>query len=119
MACRAPHERGGPTRMPSSSRIVTACLVFVAALYVAWILAWLLANALMAHGEWLATSGGRTAYWTGMKLLLWVLPSVILIRYSGRSIRESVCGVSARSVLGWGVGAGLLIGVEVILRKCT
>jgi len=81
-------------------------------------MAWLLAQALMAHCGWLTTNGGRTGYWTAMKVLLWVLPSVFLIRYSGRSVRETICGGSIRSALVWGVGVGLLIGMETIGRKC-
>lgn len=108
----------GLRRMPpSSSKIVGVCLAAVATLYLSWTVAWLLAGALMEHSDWLTTDGGRTGYWTLMKALLWVLPSVLLIRYSGRTVRQTVSTGSIRTTLAWGVGVGLLIGLEVLVRK--
>jgi membrane protease YdiL (CAAX protease family) len=103
---------------PSSSRIVGVCLAAVATLYLSWTVAWLLAGAMMEHCGWLTTDGSRTGYWTLMKALLWVLPSVLLIRYSGRTVRQTISAKSVGTALAWGVGVGLLIGLEALVRKC-
>ncbi|MFC1642595.1 lysostaphin resistance A-like protein [Myxococcota bacterium] len=103
---------------PPSARIAGLSLAFVPALYVSWTAAWFLANALTAQGGWLATSAGRTGYWTAMKVLLWVLPSMCLIRYSGRPLRDVVFGGSIWSAVLWGIGAGLLLGLDALARKC-
>lgn len=102
---------------PSSSRIVGVCLAGVTTLYLSWTAAWLLAGELMGHCGWLTTDGSRTCYWTLMKALLWVLPSVLLIRYSGRTVRQTICAGSIGTSLAWGVGVGLLIGLEALVQK--
>jgi membrane protease YdiL (CAAX protease family) len=97
---------------------MTFCVVF--AVYVAWIGAWLLKETLDHHVAWVTSSGGAFAYWTAMKLLLWVLPSVGLICFSGRRLREVFRIERFRSVLAWGVGAGLVLGgISLITKAIT
>lgn len=93
----------------------TATLVVV--IYVAWIGAWMLKGLLDRHTTWAATQAGGFAYWTAMKALLWIVPAAVLIRLSGRSLRD-VLGLSRwrRAVL-WGGGAGLLLALLSVTAK--
>lgn len=90
---------------------------FVAILCVVWIGAWLIEGMLENNIVWMTTSGGKFIYWTTLKLLLWVLPSIALIRLSGRRFRD-VVGVErlGRAVL-WGCGIGLALALVSIIDK--
>lgn len=98
-------------------RIVVRTVALVAAIYVAWIGAWLLKESLDKHTAWSMTQAGGFAYWTAMKLLLWIVPAFVLTRLSSRSIRD-VLGLShwRRAVL-WGGGAGLVLGLLSLATK--
>lgn len=91
----------------------------VFAVYVAWIGAWLLKEALDRHVAWVTSSGGAFTYWTTMKLLLWIAPSVALIRLSGRRVRAAFEMQRLRPVLTWGVGTGLVLGVISLIAKAV
>jgi uncharacterized protein len=99
----------------ASSRIVFWTFGFVVALYGAWIGAWLLEEALVHQYSWLATDAGQFAYWTFMKLALWVVPALVLIRLSGRRIRTVFAFGRWRSALLWGGGVGLVLGASAVL----
>ncbi|NLV40738.1 MAG: CPBP family intramembrane metalloprotease [Candidatus Hydrogenedentes bacterium] len=90
---------------------------FACALPVVWIGAWLLERALEGNTSWLDESGARSLYWLGMKLLLWIAPSLVLIRLSGRSA-GGVMGLSrVREIIVWGGGVGLALGVTALAVK--
>jgi membrane protease YdiL (CAAX protease family) len=100
-------------------RLAALCLAYVGALHLCWIAAWLLEQWLEVHTSVLATSGERFAYWQAMKILLWLLPSVVLIRLSGRTIREVFAFDRVRAILLWGAGVGLLLGLTAWITKTT
>src|SRR5690606_28714346 len=105
---------------PSSRRRPSAVVVtigFVVALYLAWTGAWILLALLEGRIGWPASSDDRTLYWILLKVLLWILPGILIFRYTGVRIGEAFRGNGARSALLWGAGAGLLIGFEVVVRK--
>ncbi len=52
-----------------------------------------------------------------MKVLLWVVPSAFLIRYSGRNLLQTTFGTQARHALIWGIGAGLILGIGALIQK--
>ncbi|MBW7863251.1 MAG: CPBP family intramembrane metalloprotease [Candidatus Hydrogenedens sp.] len=66
---------------------------------------------------WLTTSGSRSAYWLAMKLLLWVLPALLLIRLSGKSVGEVMGFHRARAIAVWGGGVGLVLGITALAAK--
>ena len=101
----------------SSSQIVRRTLAFVLFLYVAWIAAWILNRTLEPRIGWIATDAGRFAYWQVMKLLVWVLPAVALIRASGHRLRDVIGLNRARSILLWGGGAGLVFVASVLITR--
>jgi membrane protease YdiL (CAAX protease family) len=94
----------------------TVALGYVATLYLAWIGAWLLLSLLSKQVGWPGTSDARVLYWTLMKVMLWIIPATYVLRYCGIRLREAFRGNGIRSILLWGVGAGVLIGAEVIIR---
>lgn len=101
----------------ASGRLVARTLTTVFVIYIAWVGAWILKGVLDHHVAWIVTSGGRFAYWTTMKLLFWIFPSVVLIRLSGRSLRTVFGTGTLRSALNWGIGAGLVLGVISLVAK--
>ena len=104
-------------KRPSPSALAYLTLCYVATLYLAWYGAWLVERGLEPRLPWLTSSGGQFAYWTLMKLLLWVMPALVLIRISGKNIREVIGIRRWRSIMVWGGGAGLLIGASDILQR--
>lgn len=100
-----------------ASNVVAVTLGFVAALYLAWTGAWLLLPILESGLGWPVTSNGQFLYWTIMKALLWVAPAVLVFRYAGIPVGKAMRGDGIRPVLVWGLGAGLLISVEAVVRK--
>jgi uncharacterized protein len=90
---------------------------FLLLLYAAWTGAWFLERALESGSDWLAAQGGQFAYWTLMKLLLWVLPSVVLLRLSGLHLRNIYAWQSWKSILLWGGGIGLALAVAALASR--
>lgn len=107
------------TGVSVSTHIGRWTIGFVAALYAAWIGAWLLEGALASRLSWIPTDAGQFAYWTAMKLAIWVVPALVLIRLSGRQIRAVVALNRWRSALLWGVGVGLALGALSVLSRAV
>lgn len=105
------------TQHAPSSHIVAWALGFVAALYSAWIGAWIVEQTLEPHVSWIRTDEGQFTYWTLMKLLLWMLPAIILIHLSGRHVREVIAARRWRTAVLWGGGVGLLLAAIALLTK--
>jgi membrane protease YdiL (CAAX protease family) len=92
-------------------------LCFVGFLYLAWIAAWILERTLEPRVALMATSSGRFAYWTVMKLLLWVIPAALLLRTSGRRLRDILGLGRLRAILTWGGGVGLLFAAGTLIPR--
>jgi membrane protease YdiL (CAAX protease family) len=92
-------------------------LCFVCFLYVAWIAAWVLERALEQRVAWMTTGGGRFAYWTAMKLLLWVIPAIVLLHASGRRLRDTLGLARTRAILVWGGGIGLVFAAIALITR--
>lgn len=99
------------------TRVVIATFGFVVVLYLAWAGAWMLVTMLGEYVGWPTTNDARTFYWIALKVILWILPAILIFRYSCIEIGEAIRGDGIRSILLWGVGAGVLIGVELVIRK--
>jgi uncharacterized protein len=112
-----PCIEGNPGNSNTSSPIVSWTFLFVCFLYITWIGAWLLEQAIESQGVWLVTSGSRSIYWLLMKLLIWVLPAIIIIRLSHHTIREVMGLDRLRAILLWGGGTGLVLGMTALLTK--
>jgi uncharacterized protein len=110
-------ENEARTKRRSPSWIAASALVFACILYVAWIGAWLVERSLESHVGWMNTSGGQSAYWLIMKVLLWILPAVVVIRLSGRWLTDVMGFERVRSIIIWGGGVGLILGAITLLTK--
>lgn len=106
-----------PNRLRHSPAITVWTYSYVLFLYVTWVLAWLLERILERHAGWMTTSGGQSAYWLVMKLLLWIAPALILIRLSGRRLSEVLGLRRLRLALMWGTGVGLCLGAIVWIQR--
>jgi membrane protease YdiL (CAAX protease family) len=102
-----------------SRRPLGRALCFVFCLYVSWVGAWILERALEHGSNWMGTSGGRFAYWTVMKLLLWVIPATVLLRSSGHRLRDILGLGHTRSILIWGGGIGLLFAAGALITNAV
>lgn len=99
------------------SNVVAVTFAYVAALYLTWTGAWLLLPLVEERLAWPVTSNERTAYWTIMRVFLWTVPGMFAFRHIGISLGKAMRGDGVRTTLIWGVGAGLLIGAEAVVRK--
>jgi membrane protease YdiL (CAAX protease family) len=96
---------------PSRSRnLAGIALAYVLALYAAWGGAWLLSRWLENQGILPGLPFDRFVYWLIMRILLWVIPSVAIIRGSGRSVREVLGAGRVKQILLWGGIIGLIWG---------
>jgi membrane protease YdiL (CAAX protease family) len=105
------------TKHRSPSWIAASAIVFACILYIAWIGAWLLERSLESHVVWMNTSGGRSAYWLIMRVLLWILPAIAVIRLSGRRLTDVMGLERVRSIIIWGGGVGLILGSITLVTK--
>jgi membrane protease YdiL (CAAX protease family) len=92
-------------------------MLYLAGLYAAWILSWLLSTLLERRGILPATQLVRVIYWTVLRALLWFLPSWALLRRNGRKLSEVLSLKRLKSILLWGGVAGLLIGGSAFLSR--
>jgi len=105
---------------PNKSRhALRRALGFVLFLYVAWIAAWIPELALEHRVAWMSTGGARFAYWTVMKLLLWVAPAVALLHASGRGLRDVLGLRRLRPILIWGGGVGLIFAASALITRAV
>ncbi len=97
---------------PSSPKKDAAGIAFlyILALCIAWSGAWLLSLWLAKRYGFPDGPFGRFAYWLAARILLWFLPSLAILRRSGRSLREVLGFDRIRAILLWGGIAGLLWG---------
>lgn len=99
------------SQAPSRSRNMAGiALAYVLALYAAWSGAWLLLLWLQKQGILPGLPFDRFVYWLVMRILLWVIPSVAIIRSSGRSLREVLGAGRVKQILLWGGIIGLVWG---------
>jgi membrane protease YdiL (CAAX protease family) len=110
-------EKAGSTEARAAPLLA---IVYVAWLLAAWIVAWLAFEWGEAHIPWLTTGGGSFAYWTVLKVLVWLAPALWLIRASRRTIVDAF-GLNRLGVtLAWGLGAGIVLAaINVVVRGST
>ena len=94
---------------PSKNMAVTAVL-YALALCAAFSGAWLISLWLKEQGGPLGQPFFQFAYWLAMRLLLWVLPSLAIIRRTGKSVGDVLGLGRIRAIALWGGIAGLVWG---------
>jgi len=110
-------EMAGPTGSRATLSGVARSLGLAGVICLAWIGAWILEQFLEPRVGLLASASGRTVYWTAMRLVVWVLPSVVVIRLSGLTFRQVMRFDRGRSIMVWGGGVGLILGAISLLAK--
>jgi len=100
----------------SAQRTLLFAFLFITALYVAWIGAWLIELTRRYQGIWMHTWGGQTLCWTLAKASPWVCPAVMRICLSGRETK-CVSGIGCiKATRTWG-GIGLLLDIPPLAQK--
>ena len=99
-------------RLSETVQMHMALLTF-ALILALWIGTWILKIALDAAWPVLAGEAASFTYWTTAKLLAWILPSICLVRRTGRTVRGLFTVHSLRKMLLW---SGL-IGVVLVLMN--
>jgi hypothetical protein len=98
----------GPMHQPQHRD--RAIAIYPPLLFAGWIVAWMLNVALRDRFRWDAQAD--TIYWIVMKVIVWVLPALLAIRFVERaSVVESLELQPARGARGvrWGVLVGLVL----------
>ncbi len=99
-----------PVSSTPERNVARIAFVYFAVLLVAWSGAWLLYAWLREQNALFNQPLNRFLYWLVMRVLLWVVPSLKLIRLSGRGVREVLGFDRARAILLWGGITGLIWG---------
>ncbi len=102
---------------PRENRAALFALIYAFALFIFWGAAWLLSLWLEQSGILPGRPFDRFLYWLVMRILFWVLPSLALIRYSGRSVREVLGFDRIRDILLWGGVTGLVWGGKAVFYR--
>ena len=88
-----------------------------AGVLVSWSVAWLLKVSLDQVVPSLKSEAGSFGYWTAAKVLCWILPSICLIRKSGRAQKEVLNLPNWRTWGAWGLGVGFLVALTGVIPK--
>ena len=111
-------EKNNPKAVNNSSRKIARVTIFsILLIYVAWIGAWIIEQTIESHSVLLSTSMSRFFYWLGMKLVIWILPALFIIRVSKQKNFKVIDSKQLPSAIVWGVGSGLIIGAITVITK--
>lgn len=101
----------------SNKNITLLTFGYVIFLYIAWILAWFFHQALLPHWNFLNTHCGNAIFWIIMKVIVWILPALWVLKLSSRHPREFMSIKKVKTSLYWGIGAGLFLALVSLLTK--
>lgn len=109
-----PLEKDFPRK---NSAIANRAIAFVLALIIVWTLFLWLNIFLTARFPALAAGPWHIVYYVSRKLLLWVVPALWLIHYSGFGVWKIIGLNRFRQIALWGAGVGLILGAIVTTIK--
>ena len=95
---------------PQEKNMVGIAFAYAFTLCALWSGAWLLSRYLEAAAVLPGRPFDRFVYWLILRILFWVLPSLALIRRTGKSVREVLGFHRVKSILLWGGIIGLVWG---------
>lgn len=99
-----------PEAASPKGNMARIALCFCVALFITWSGAWLLLLWLEKQSILPGRPFDTFVYWLVMRILLWVIPSIAIIRRSGRSVREVLGAGRVKDILLWGGIIGLVWG---------
>ena len=100
-----------------AKHIVKVTVIYVFVLYAACVGTWLFERQLERQFPFLASAMPQSIFWITMKLLLWILPSIVIINLSGRKLSDVIAFKRIVPALMWGGGIGLVLGGITILTR--
>ncbi len=106
-----------PESPPPKGSPAGAAIAYAIALLLCWTAAWPISTWLQGQSPFFAQPFGNFLYWLVLRILLWVLPSLWLIRRMGRPLREIVGLAHDRSILLWGGLAGIIWGGKTVFYR--
>jgi uncharacterized protein len=98
----------------SATRNIYLIYMFIV---VVWVLAWILKVKLDVSHEWVRGGEGSFVYWITAKVLVWILPAIWIIRFSGRTLQEVFNLSRWREYCLIGGGIGFLIALTGFVPK--
>jgi len=98
-----------PDTQDVTLRLFRAITMFLVWLFLAWIGAWLLEEWLVSLFPVFSQGSYQFVYWLALKLVVWVVPALLVIRYTGRRFRDVMGDGHMRGMLVWGVGVGVIL----------
>jgi membrane protease YdiL (CAAX protease family) len=101
----------------SRSRVFSLALTYAGLLYLLWFAAWLLERWLEHRFASMGSSAAQFSYWLVMKLLLWVLPAILIFRFSGRRFLDVLGLKRLLPIVLWGGGVGSLLAITAFVSK--
>ncbi|NTV31320.1 CPBP family intramembrane metalloprotease [candidate division WWE3 bacterium] len=97
--------------------IVRQSLEVYAAIICVWIVLWIIKSPINDPSTFLGSSLGGVLFWTVAKVIVWILPSLYLIRFSNRTVGDVFNVTAWRQWLVWGVGSGMLVAIINTIPK--
>lgn len=88
---------------------IRATITYLSWLFCAWTGAWLIWHALRQASEFAASDVGAFLYWTTAKVTIWVLPALLVMRASGRTLPQALGLDRLPTMLAWGLGTGAVV----------
>lgn len=107
----------GSRNNPASRINAAVAVIFSIWLFFTWIAAWEVELFIEKSGYGLDTSSQRFLYWLCMKLLLWILPSMILLRKAHLILWGMDGSWQIKRVGVWGIVPGTLLGISAIMSR--
>ncbi len=104
-----------PKSSMSSSEVTRKTYILFSVIIILWIIAWILKIQIDEIAG--KTALGSFTYWTTAKLLIWILPSLWLIRLSGRNLNLVFNLSNYKKWLLWGTGIGSGLALVGIARN--
>lgn len=102
---------------PEKRSAAGVALLYAGVLFIAWTGAWLLNTWLESQKILPGQPLDRFLYWLAARVLLWVLPSLALLRGMGKSFREVLALRRVKESLLWGGIVGLIWGGKAPLLR--
>lgn len=115
-SAKSARQQGGTKNKLAAGKTVFLYFVY---LYVAWTIAWFMHRQLWAPNNWLDSGMGTFWYWVILKVVLWILPALWIIKKAGRNFVDFMGFKNIRDAAMWGGGLGILLMISIFATKAS